>query len=188
MTMDKLNTYTNDLLTYNNHFLSAVRSQKTSDKLKNTKAIGLLHDIDIALTNQINDLEKFDDLIEDSKTEAIKDKLASVFGSIAGNVDTLRKDPISKILRDDYTALSMLASGYTMLHTAALTYEKKDLAEYAQNSLTRIAQLITETSQVIPYVVAEELSDDPSKALEIAEQSLEETQKAWNVENTTVEA
>jgi len=188
MTMDKLNTYTNDLLTYNNHFLSVVRSQKTSDKVKNKKAVSLLHDIDIALTTQINDLEKFDDLIEDSKTEALKDKVASLFGSIAGNIDTIRKDPVSKILRDDYTALSMLASGYTMLHTASLTYGNEDLAEYAQNSLSRNAQLITQTSQVMPYVVAEELSDDSSKISEIAEKSLKETQKAWNVENTTVEA
>lgn len=186
--MDKLNTYTNDLLTYNNHFLSAVRSQKTSEKVKSTKAVSILHDIDIALTTQINELEKFDDLIDDSKTEALKEKVASLFGSIAGNIDTIRKDPVSKILRDDYTALSMLASGYTMLHTAALTYERKELAEYAQDSLSRVAQLITETSQIIPYIVAEELSDDSSKILEIAEKSLEETQKAWNVENTAVEA
>ena len=186
--MDKLNTYANDLLTYNNHFQSVVRSQKTSDNVTNTKAVDLLHNIDIALTNQINGLKKFDDLIDDSKTEAIKDKLASAFGSIAGNLDSIRKDPVSKILRDDYTALSMLASGYTMLHTASLVNDKEDLAEYAQNSLSRIAQLITEASQIIPFVVAEELSDDSTKALKIAEKSLKETQKAWNVENTMVEA
>ncbi len=186
--MKKLNTYTNDLLTYNKHFLSAVRSQKTSDALTNTKAVSLLHDIDIAITNQINDLEKFDDLIEDSTKGDVKDKIASVFGSIAGNIDALRNDPISKIVRDDYTALSMLASGYTMLHTAALTYEREELAEFAQNSLERVAQLITETSKVIPFVVADELSDENQESDTIAERSLEITQKAWDVQNTTVDA
>lgn len=186
--MEKLSTYTNDLMTYNKHFLSAVRSQKTSDLVTNTKAVDLLHNIDVAITNQINELEKFEDLITDSKTEELKDRVASAFGSIAGNIDTFRKDPISKILRDDYTALSMLASGYTMLYTAALTYEKEDLAKFSQEALTRTAQLITEASQTIPYVVAEELSDDSSKAMEIAERALEETQKAWNVETTMVDA
>jgi hypothetical protein len=186
--MEKLNTYTNDLLTYNNHFLSAVRSQKTSDKIKNTKAVSLLHDIDIALTTQINGLERFDDLIDSSKVEALKDKIASLFGNIAGNIDTLRTDPVSKIIRDDYTALSMLASGYTMLHTAALISDNTDLATFAQSSLSRVAQLITETSQILPYIVAEELTEDAEEATKIAKNSLEETQKAWNVENTMVEA
>ncbi len=186
--MKKLNTYVNDFMTYNRHLLSAVRSQKTSDALTNPKAVSLLQDLDIAITNQINELEKFDDLIDDSTKGDVKDKIASVFGSIAGNIDTLRNDPISKMLRDDYAALSMLASGYTMLHTAALTYEKDELAEFAQKSLERIAQLITETSKVIPFVVADELSGDNQNANEIAEKSLEITQKAWDVKNTTVEA
>lgn len=186
--MNKLNTYTNDLLTYNKHFLSAVRSQKTSDTVTNTKAVDLLHNIDIAITNQINDLEKFEDLISDSTTDDIKEKVASVFGSIAGNIDSLRKDPVSKIIRDDYTALSMLASGYTMLYTAALTYDRKELANFASESLSRIAQLITESSQVIPFVVADELSGEDQNATDIAEKALEETQKAWDVKNTMVEA
>lgn len=186
--MEKLSTYTNDLLTYNKHFLSAVRAQKTSDSVTNTKAVDLLHNIDVVVTYQINELEQFESLVTDSKTDAIKDKVASVFGSIAGNIDSVRKDPISKILRDDYTALSMLASGYTMLYTAALTYEKERLAEFASESLSRIAQLITETSKALPFVVAEELSEDSEKTMQIAENALEETQKAWKVENTLVDA
>ncbi|MEP1305041.1 MAG: hypothetical protein ABJK11_01970 [Balneola sp.] len=186
--MKKLSTYTNDLLTYNKHFLSAIRSQKTSETVTNPKAVDLLHNIDIAVTNQINELENFDDLVSDSTTDEIKDKIASAFGTIAGNVDSLRKDPISKILRDDYTALSMMASGYTMLYTAALTYERERLANFAKESLSRIAQLITECSQIIPFVVADELSDESKNSNEIAEKALEETQKAWDVKNTMVEA
>jgi predicted metal-dependent RNase len=82
----------------------------------------------------------------------------------------------------------MLASGYTMLYTAALTYDRKELANFARESLSRIAQLITESSQVIPFVVADELSGEDQNATDIAEKALEETQKAWDVKNTMIEA
>ncbi len=188
MSTDKLTDYSNDLLTYNRHFLSAVRKQKTSDKVTNTKVVDLLHDIDIALTNQISELENFDDLIDDDKLENFKKRIASAFGTIAGSIDSLREDPVSKILRDDYTALSMLASGYTMLHTAAKTQDMNELADFSKKSLERVAQLITETSRVIPFAVAEELSDESADVQSIAEASMEETQKAWNPENILQEA
>lgn len=188
MSNEKLSTYTNDLLNFNKHFLSVVRSQKTSDTLNNTKAVDLLHNIDIAITTQINELENFDDLIEESRFEFFKEKAATLFGTIAGNIDTLRKDPVSKILRDDYTALSMLSSGYTMLYTAALMNENTNLANFAKNSLERVAQLIAETNQTMPFVVAEELADSNTEWNAIAKKALTETQKAWKSENMLEEA
>ncbi|MBO6522804.1 MAG: hypothetical protein JJ971_03180 [Balneolaceae bacterium] len=188
MSNEKVITYTNDLLNFNKHFLSVVRSQKTSDTLNNTKAVDLLHNIDIALTTQINELENFDDFVEESRFEFFKEKAATLFGTIAGNIDTLRKDPVSKILRDDYIALSMLSSGYTMLYTAALVNENENLANFAQNSLTRVAQLITDTNQTIPFVVAEELAESDTDVNAIAEKALKETQKAWSSKNMFEEA
>ena len=188
MSNEKLITYTNDLLNFNKHFQSVVRSQKTSDTLNNTKAVDLLHNIDIALTTQINDLENFENLIEDSKFEFFKEKAATLFGTIAGNIDSLRKDPVSKMLRDDYTALSMLSSGYTMLYTAALVNENESLAEFAKHSLERTAQIITDINQTLPFVVAEELSGNSEEVQSIAEKALTETQKAWKSENMFEEA
>ena len=182
MITDKLTDYTNDLLTFNRHFLSAVRKQKDSEAMKHPKAADLLHDIDIALTHQINELEQFDELIDDNTLSELKNKLASVFGNMAGSIDSLREDPNSKILRDDYTALSMLASGYTMLHTAASMNEHPELASFSKQSLERIAQLITETSRVLPFVVADELGSDSTDTSSIAEASMKETQEAWNPE------
>ena len=188
MSNEKLTTYTTDLLNFNKHFLNVIRSQKTSDTLKNSKAVDLLHNIDIALTNQINELEKFDDVIEESRFEFFKEKAATLFGTIAGNIDSLRKDPVSKILRDDYTALSMLSSGYTMLYTAALVNEKEQLATFAKSALERTAQLIAETNKIMPFVVAEELCDSGTDINSIAEKALNETQMAWKSENMLEEA
>lgn len=174
--------YTQDLLSLNKHFLSVVRSQKSSNTIKNTNAINLLHNVDVAMTNQINTLENFDDLMDESNMQKVKDKAATIFGSIAGTIDSVRKDAVSKMIRDDYTALSMIAGGYTMLHTAAIANEHTELAQFSSESLQTIAQLITETSQVLPMVVAAELTTSEENALAVGEKALNETQKAWKPE------
>ena len=38
----------------------------------------------------------------------VKSKIASFTGSVAGMIDTVRDDALSKMLRDDYAALSMI--------------------------------------------------------------------------------
>lgn len=188
MSNEKLTTYMNELLAYNKHFLTVVRSQKTDSKVQNTKAIELMHHIDMAITTQIAAMEKFDDLIGESNMDAIKNTAAKVAGKVAGGIDSMRKDPVSKMLRDDYAALSMQASGYTMLYTVATALDRDDLAEFSKSSLEKTAQLITETSQTLPYVVASEFMEDESDALKVAEKALEETQEAWKPENMFEEA
>lgn len=173
--------YTTDLYELIKHTQTVIRTQKNSDEIMNPKSVDLLHNIDMAFTNQIDDLEDLGVLNEGTK-KTVKDNLAKATGKIAGFIDSARDDAASKMLRDDYTALSMIASGYTMLHTLALAEEKDELANFTQESLTRIAQLITETSKVLPHIVAEEID-----ATNIADQAEENTQKAWNPENFLVE-
>jgi hypothetical protein len=108
--------------------------------------------------------------------------VASFSGSVAGLLNTQREDPVSKMLRDDYTALGMIASGYTMLHTAALGAGEDELAEFTKSSLTTVAALITETSRVLPHAVASDLDID-----EIAEAAETNTQECWNPENMMAE-
>ncbi|MDZ7717573.1 MAG: hypothetical protein U5K72_01985 [Balneolaceae bacterium] len=176
-----IENYTTDLYELIKHTQTVIRTQKNSDKLMNPKAVDLLHDIDMALTNQINSLEDMGILNSGTK-KTVKDKLAKATGKIAGLVDSARDDAASKMIRDDYTALSMIASGYTMLHTTALSEDNDNLATFTQESLTRIAQLITDTSTVLPHIVAEEMD-----ASDIADKAEENTQKAWKPENFLVE-
>lgn len=181
MSTKSIANYTTDLYELIKHTQAVVRTQKNSDKIMNPKSVDLLHNIDIAFTNQINDLEELDILNEGTK-KTVKDKLAKATGKIAGFIDSARDDAASKMLRDDYTALSMIASGYTMLHTYALAEENDELASFTQESLTRVAQLVTETSKILPHIVAEEID-----ASDIAEEAEENTQKAWDPENFLVE-
>jgi len=181
MSKSSIGNYTTDLYELIKHTRAVIRTQKNSEKISNTKAVDLLHDIDMAFTNQINSLEELDILNEGTR-KSVKDTLARATGKIAGIIDTARDDAASKMLRDDYTALSMIASGYTMLHTSALGTGHEELAAFTQESLTRVAQLITETSRVLPHIVADEID-----ASDIANEAEKNTQKAWDPENFLVE-
>ncbi|WP_428236386.1 hypothetical protein [Gracilimonas sp.] len=183
METEKLQDYTTDLYALLKHTQKAVKTQKSSSKVDHTKAVDLLHDIDVALTEQLNEFDGMEDLLNSGTATTIKEKLATVSGSLAGLMDTQREDPVSKMLRDDYTALSMIASGYTMLHTAALGAGEDHLAEFTKSSLTTIAALITETSRVMPHVVANELDVE-----QIAEAAETNTQECWNPETMMAEA
>ncbi len=177
MQREKLQDYTTDLYALLKHTQKVVKTQKSSSKVTDSKAVDLLHDIDVALTEQLTDFDEMEELLNDGTASTIKKKLATISGSLAGLMDTQREDPVSKMLRDDYTALSMIASGYTMLHTASLGAGEDDLAEFTKSGLTTIAALITETSRVMPHVVASELDVE-----QIAEAAETNTQECWNPE------
>lgn len=180
MSNTTIETYTTDLYELIKHTQTVIRSQKNSEKMMNARAVDLLHDIDLAFTNQINSFEEME-VLNECAQKSVKDTVAKAVGKAAGFIDAARGDAASKMLRDDYTALSMIASGYTMLHTAALGNDKTELSDFAQESLTRVAQLITETSKILPNIVADEM-----EITEIAEEAEENTQKAWNPESLPV--
>ena len=85
------------------------------------------------------------------------------------------------MLRDDYTALSLAAISYTMLHTTALALNDQPTAELALRHLKDFTPLITEISRVIPQVVVHELTEDfPTVNMSSATASMRSTQEAWD--------
>ena len=174
-----LRRYTSDLLALESHFMNAVKKQKTSDELKDENAIELIHELDKMSSEHVKSLERHVERLGGKMTSDIKTKIATFAGSVAGLIDGARSDAMSKMLRDDYTALSMITIGYTMLHTHALAEEDELLAELTQKQLSDCTNMITEISKVVPLVVAEEVIDDPKRAKEIGQKALDNTQSAW---------
>ena len=180
MSTDKLKDYTADLLTLETHLFNAVKKQRTSEKVSDSDAMKLMNELDQILRNQIESLQDHLDQLGGGRKSDLKELLGSFAGLAAGLIDTVRKDPVSKMLRDDYTALSMLATGYTMLHTHALAAEKNDLADLALKHLGEITPVITEVSRVLPLVVARESNDlDTDKSEEIGQKAMKNTQGMW---------
>jgi hypothetical protein len=181
-----LRKYSSDLYSLQNHLLKAVKKQQASDKVKEKEAIEILHMINLRVSEQI---KEFDPMLEElggDISDEIKSKIATFTGTISGLIESARRDPVSKMLRDDYIALSMLAVGYKMLYTTSLVAHSDDLAEMCMNHLTSITQMINEISKAIPMVITKELVDDHELAAEIGKKAVENTQKAWSSE--TIEA
>lgn len=176
---NSLRTYTSDLLALETHFMNAVKKQKSSELVKDEIVIELLHELDKTVSKNVAELETHLEKLGGKTKEDIKTKLASFAGSVAGLIDKARSDTISKMVRDDYTALSMITIGYTMLHTHALADEDDSLAVLTGNHLKNCTNLITEISKVVPMAVANEIIDDSERAEEIGRKALDNTQKAW---------
>lgn len=176
---NSLRTYTSDLLALETHFLNAVKKQKSSEFVKDEIVVELLHELDKTVSKNVTELEKHLETLGGKTKDNIKTKLASFAGSVAGLIDNARSDTVSKMVRDDYTSLSMITIGYTMLHTHALADGEESLAELTEKHLRKCTNLITEISKVIPLAVANEIIDNRERAEEIGQRALDNTQKAW---------
>jgi hypothetical protein len=114
----------------------------------------------------------------------LKKTASAVIGTLAGVYGTwLREDPVSRSLRDDYTALSLAAISYTMLHTTARGLGDTRVAEMALRHLCDLTPLIVDLSKSIPVVLTEELTAEGRILYpEEARKALEETHRAWSCE------
>lgn len=182
-----MRVYSSDLLALERHFLKAVKKQKESDIVTDTNAIDLLHTLDKKVSHHVDELEQQVERLGEDIKKDIKSKLASYAGTLLGLVDNARKDPLSKMMRDDYSALSMLVIGYTMLHTLALAAEDTKLSDLSKDHLADYTQLITEVSKIVPLVVAHETIDDKAKAELIGNKAVENTQALWKPEHVNKE-
>lgn len=179
---NSLKNYTSDLLALETHFMNAVKKQKSTETVKDENVIELLHELDKSISKNVAELEDHLEALGGKIKADIKTKLASFAGSVAGLIDKARSDSVSKMIRDDYTALSMITIGYTMLHTHALAVDNEDLANLCIRHMEKCTLLITEISKVVPLAVANEIIDDGEKAEKIGRLALENTQKAWKPE------
>ena len=116
-------------------------------------------------------IQRFHDEVRDSKQRAVEFqknygseagnpviKMGSeLLGKAAGVIDKLRKDSVSKALRDDYTAFNHTAIAYTMLHTTAMAFNDSATAQFAEQGLRTYAGLVQDLNHVIPAAVVHDL-------------------------------
>jgi ferritin-like metal-binding protein YciE len=177
-----LKKHTSDLYALERHFMNAVKKQKSSDIVRDERAIELLHELDKTISNHVQVLEKYVERSGGSTLADLKSRVSSLTDSVSDLIESAKNDGLSKMMRDDYTTLSMIAIGYTMLHTHALADDDAELAELAKNHLTQCTPMITEISKLVPVTLAHELIDDHDRAEQIGKKALENTQAAWKSE------
>ncbi len=183
---DILQQYVSDMVALDEHIHEAVKRQVEDDRLKQfPEASKVINTIHTTLDTHITGLKSQLKSLGGEASGPIKEAVSTIAGVAAGLYDKVRHDPVSKMLRDDYTALSLTAIAYTMLHTTGLALQNQPIADLAQRYLKDITPIIVDISQVIPGVVIKDLEDNDvlvDKA--VGQEAVRKTQAAWSTQNT----
>ncbi|MES2597614.1 MAG: hypothetical protein V4662_19865 [Verrucomicrobiota bacterium] len=178
---DILQMYVNDMLALEQDTAKALASQSEDEDVKKLPVSAVLV-LDLAAAAQAR-VAALDSLAKDlggGVGKAVKDALGSVAGVLAGLYAKVRKHPVSRMLRDDYTALSLAVEGYSMLHTTALALRDPRVAALAERHMTEITPHVMRLAQAIPAVVISELAEDfPGLERSAADQGAAANQAAW---------
>lgn len=184
-TKEILQDYVSDMLGVEKHTLESIERQTRDDRVKEyEEAYELLMKIQTTLTMHTIALERYLSSINGGPESLLKKAAASAMGAMAGLYSKVRPgDPVARDLRDDYTALSLAAISYTMLHTTGQALNDSRIAELALKHLNELTPLIAGLSRIIPKIVAEELSKQGKLAFPAAgQEAVANTQKAWSRE------
>lgn len=179
---DTLQPYVSDMLAVERHLLPAFENQSKDDRYaRYPQARQLVNKIEATIHSHINGLENDLERLGGDAASPVKSALTAALGLAASAIENLRTNPVSKNLRDDYTALGLAAVSYTMLHTTGQALMDQQTADLAANYLKDYTPLIAEIGEVIPEVVVSELRDEtellnPGAAVE----AVRRTQEAWD--------
>lgn len=176
-----LRMYVNDMLALQKHILEAVERQCDDENVRHAaEASQLISHVKSTLVQQVAELQTQVERLGSTTGAAIKEAISHTLGVLAGLYDKVRKDPVSRMIRDDYTALNMSSISYTQLHTTGLAYGDHVVADLALRHLEALAPLIIRHNEVVPKVVAAELADEGTDVdTTVGIEATENTQQAW---------
>lgn len=182
---EEIRPYVADMAAVEKHILEALERQHKDDTFKDfPNALGLVDRLATLLKTHVESLEThLGGLPGGGVAATVKETVAGVLGGLAGVYDKVRKDKVSRALRDDYTALSLAAVSYTMLYSTGLGLHQGTTADIALRHLKELTPFVMELAQIIPQVVLKELSFEGYDVdFSLTPQAVRATQEAWNPE------
>jgi len=186
---DEIRPYVADMAAVEKHILEALERQHSDDTFNDhPQALSLIGRLSGELERHIESLnDHLRTLPGGGVAATVKESMTGLLGGLAGLYDKVRKDKVSRALRDDYTALSLATVSYTMLHSAALGLGQVAVAEIALRNLKDLTPFVMELAEVIPPVVLQELSlEGYSIDVGVSAQATKNTQEAWNPDRVPV--
>jgi hypothetical protein len=173
--------YLSDQLALEKHTLECIETHLKDADLKGCpEAQDVLNRARIVLSKHVTALENLGRQMDVSSLSTVKEAVTNVTSTLAGLYGKLRSEKVSKFLRDDHVALTMISTAYSMLHATALAYNERELANMTLQHLKEITPLVMESSNVVPMVVVKELAEeDSSVELSAGQQAANDTREAW---------
>ena len=181
-----LQTYVSDLLALEKHITQPLQGQLDSDDTaKYGQARNLIQQIRQQNDSHVAALQSALDQLGGHPGSPVKSAWASLLGGAASAIGGSRKTKVTKWLRDDYTALSLAAISYTLLHATAVGLGDAKIASLALQGLSDYSRSIMLVNQVIPEVVLGELRDDGQQvATNAAESIRQQTNDVWKSQSS----
>ena len=160
---EAINSYITDMLALEQHIHKAINGQIEDLDEDYPDVVRHLRLVEGEVEGHIDSLKA---LVErraeggQGLADVVKRAGSAVLGAGAAAVDFVRNEKLPKNLRDDYTATSLAAIGYVMLHTTALSLGDKEVADLAHRHLRDHARSVMRLHNVIPSAVIAFLQSD----------------------------
>lgn len=181
--LDLITKHFADMHALENHILEAIKRQRANDTVRDHVHVNkVLIEVERVLTEHTSHLERLSEEYGGEGESFLKKAVTTVAGIAAGLYDQVREDTMTRMLRDDYTALSLTAMGYTAMHSFALAIKEQRMAELALKHLEHITPLLVEISKTIPLTTVEETATDHdgfAVDTTVGEIAVRNTQRAW---------
>jgi hypothetical protein len=157
---EAINSYITDMLALEDHIDKALRGQ-LEDLEKYPEVIRELKQIHRTVEHHISDLRNLSERrAAGGPADVIKRAGSAVLGLGAAAIDLVRREGLPKNLRDDYTAFSLASIGYVMLYTTGLGLDDREVADLAQQHFTDYAEAVTRLHNIVPPAVIQFLKED----------------------------
>lgn len=173
--------YVSDMHAVAKHVLEAFeRQQQDTDVQSFTEAKQLIDKVVTTMRSQHNRLDEHSRTVGAEPHSMTKEAITATLGVAAGVYDKIRSHAVSKMLRDDYVALTMCCVSYEMLHTTGLAVKDQTTADLALSHLKDLTPLVMQIGQAIPVVVTRELAQSGvATDAACAETAARNNEEAW---------
>ena len=187
---EAINSYITDMLALESHIQKAIRGQIEDLDEDYPEVVAHLRTVELETEGHIDRLKALTERRADGGqglADVVKRAGSAVLGAGAAAVDFVRNEKLPKNLRDDYTATSLAAIGYVMLHTTALSLGDREVADLAHRHLQDHARNVMRLHNLIPAAVVTFLQRDglPARAEVITEVS-QNIESVWRDQSRTI--
>lgn len=145
-----------DIVNLESHIEEAMDRQLTlkPGSQDTAQAIQHFHDTVRASKYRAQDFQK---TLGKTKGGGIQETASELLGKAAGLIDKVRKDSVTKALRDDYVAFNLAAVSYTLLHSTALALKDQKTVDFAEKGLETYAGLVQKVNTILPQATVDDL-------------------------------
>lgn len=161
---EAIHSYITDMLALEEHIEKALQAQVNDYREDHPEVIGMIAPMHLEIERHIATLKGLEEYRDAGAghdvADFIKRAVAGLAGVGAAAIDLVRTEQLPKNLRDDYTAFSLAAIGYSMLFTTATALGEATVAGIAERHLADYAKMIMGLNRIIPRTVLDVLAKD----------------------------